>query len=90
MRDGTLNLYVVRDIKAATIVGSVIHAVNPTPIVRALSEAVNDGKSIVAKNPEDFEVWHIGIMDDETAEILPLEEGPQRLTTALALRQAQS
>lgn len=91
MRDPNLGLglYVVRDLKAETLVGNIVHAHNPTPVIRGLADAVNDGKSIVAKNPEDFEVWQIGYLDEETGDIYPMDGGPQRITTALALRTEQ-
>jgi len=34
---------------------------------RDFSEAVNDQKSLLARHPEDFSLYHIGYFDDATA-----------------------
>jgi len=31
---------------------------------RDFSEAINDGKSLLSKHPEDFSLYHIGYFDD--------------------------
>jgi len=33
---------------------------------RDFSEAINDGKSLLSKHPEDFSLYHIGYFDDHS------------------------
>lgn len=83
-----LNLYVVIDEKAKVLVGPIVHDHSPVPITRQIVDAVNNPQTMIAKNPEDFSIWYLGTVDEETGLITALDT-PQRITTALALRAVQ-
>lgn len=63
-----LNLYLVYDKKARTIVGPIVHQQSPVPILREIAEAVKK-PGLIGNNPEDFQIRHIGMIDDETGDL---------------------
>lgn len=101
-----LNLYVVLDTKAKTLIGPIVHDPNAVPIIRQIAEAVNGDKGIIAKNPEDFAILHIGMIDEETGHLHSTKgealiwvntdsktyenNEPEVVTTALALKAIQA
>lgn len=80
-----LNLYVVIDTKAETIIGPVVHDASYVPITRQITEAVNNPKSLIGQNPEDFAIFQIGRIDEKTGYIEAFEV-PELLTQAIVLR----
>ena len=64
-----INLYVVLDTAAGTLVGQIYREHSPVPVLRGLTEAANDGKSLIAQNPADFDMLHIGMIDEETGRL---------------------
>lgn len=40
--------------------------------VRALGELVTDQRSMIARHPEDYDLYHLGQFDDQTGELIPL------------------
>lgn len=87
----TLNLYVVIDTKAGALIGPIIHDRSPVPIIRQITEAVNktdaQGKpdGLIARNPDDFSIYHIGEIDESIGLVDGFNE-PVLITTALALK----
>lgn len=63
-----LNLYVVYDKQARTIVGPIVHDQSPVPILRQITEAVRK-PGLIGNNPEDFHILHIGMIDDESGQL---------------------
>ena len=80
-----LNIYVLLDEKAKTIVGPVVKSFSEVPIVRELIEQLTKPDSIIGRNPEDFTLYLVGTVDDETGQLTALDE-PQTVTTLLALK----
>lgn len=68
-----LNLYVVIDERAKTIIGPMVHDTSPVPIVREIEAAVNSPESLIGRNPEDFSIYDVGQVDEETGTLYPHE-----------------
>ena len=81
-----LQLWAVIDTRAKTIVGPVVHDHSAVPLIRQITEAVNKPGTLIANSPEDFAIYHLGEIDEETGEIEAAQ--PALLTTALALKAA--
>lgn len=47
----------------------------------------NDQQSMVAKYPEDFDLYHVGTYDDQTGKLYPLET-PQHIVKAVMVKPA--
>ena len=99
-----LNLYCVLDTRAKAIIGPIVHHHNAVPVIRQITEATQADKGLIANSPEDFNIIHIGMIDDETGELYSIagtpmitEDGDHKLVpnepvivaNALALRPPQ-
>lgn len=80
-----LNLYVVIDEKAKTIVGPIVHDHSPVPVTRQIEEAVNKPGTLIANSPEDFAIYDLGQVDEKTGRIYPLKE-PELIARAIVLK----
>lgn len=40
--------------------------------VRMFTDEVNGGQSLIGKHPEDYDLYHVGEFDDNTAQLEPL------------------
>lgn len=79
-----LNLYVVYDERAKAIIGPVVHDFSPVPILRQITDAVKAEKGLIAQNPEDFVILHIGTINEDSGEITAIE--PRILARAAELK----
>lgn len=79
-----LNLFAVIDTRAQAIIGPIVHDHNETPITRQIIDALKTPNTMIAKNPEDFVIVHLGTVDEETGEITGKK--PEVIATALALK----
>lgn len=61
-------MFAVRDSKALAFLQPFFSTANGSAL-RALSDAVNDGKSTLAMHPEDYILYEVGSFDDQTGEI---------------------
>lgn len=84
----TLNLYVVIDERAKTIVGPIVHDSSPVPITRQIETAVNSPESLIGRNPEDFSIYEIGKVDEATGKLFELPE-PELIVKAIVLRRPE-
>lgn len=71
------NIYVVYDIKAEGMVGSLILDRNDAPVIRGFYDLLGDSRSYESRHPEDYELYQVGHCDDEGG----IEETPRRLVT---------
>lgn len=86
-----LNLYIVYDRQAKTIIGPIVHDHSAVPIVRQITEAVNKPGTMIANTPEDFDIRHIGMIDEESGNLYDiygeqLKNDIQTVAQAIALR----
>lgn len=65
----TTELYQVWDRKAESVVGPILTANRPAPIVRYFHEVLADEKTDLGKHPEDYNLVHIGTQDTDTGTI---------------------
>lgn len=63
MRQG---LYVLIDLVAARIVGTVMQERNDDVAIRTFDDAAKQDGGFIAKHIEDFELRRVGFVDDET------------------------
>lgn len=71
-----MNIYAIIDVKAQTLAHS-FFAHNNVQAIRSFSEAVNthqkEGNNL-ANYPEDFDLYYVGKIDDNTGEITDSEK----------------
>lgn len=56
---------------------------------RIFSELAHDPKTTVAKYPEDFDLYYIGVFDDDTGLIEP-QDTPQHIVKAISFKTAKN
>lgn len=77
-----LSIYAIRDNKVGAFMQPFYMNTNAAAI-RAFDDLVNDGKSGVNKHPEDYELYLLGVYDDNTGRITQDDQSlVQRLVTA--------
>lgn len=83
-----VNVYSVKDIKA-NIWGSPFFQRNDVTAIRALRNEVNadNSASLIATNPEDFEIYRVGVFDENTGALTG--ETPALLAKGEALKAQQ-
>lgn len=64
-------MFAVRDSKANAFLQPFFSSANGSAI-RALADAVNDGKSPIALHPEDYILYEVGTFDDNLGVIEPV------------------
>lgn len=64
-------MYSVRDSKAQAFLQPFFSSADGAAL-RALSDAVTDGKSQLSHHPEDYILYAVGSFDDNSGEIIPL------------------
>lgn len=69
----TKNLYAVRDNVAQSNVGGIYMFPHDTPAVRFFNDVALDQNTMVARHPKDHALLHIGVFNEETCEILPVD-----------------
>jgi len=62
-------MFAIRDSKACAFLQPFFSSANGSAL-RALSDAVSDGKSPLALHPEDYILYEVGSFDDNTGEIV--------------------
>lgn len=68
-----VSIYQLYDEKAQTVIGPIYTSPNPVAVARELRAVVNDGQSLLAKHPEDFNLIRLGGQDTDTGLIAPLD-----------------
>lgn len=63
------NMYCIYDIVAEEILGGIIRANNDEVARRSFYEALADQNGPIAKNPRDYSLMQIGIIDTSNAQI---------------------
>lgn len=78
-----------------TIKDTAVEAFGPTFEVRATGEAmrmfkdeVNNEQSRINKHPQDFELYKVGMFDDQTGELTGMT--PERIARAIDIKEMQS
>lgn len=64
-------MFAIRDTKAQAFLQPFFSSAAGAAL-RALGDAVNDGKSPIALHPEDYVLYEVASFDDQTAEIVPI------------------
>lgn len=64
-------MFAVRDTKAQAFLQPFFSSANGSAL-RAMGDAVNDGKSPFSAHPEDYILYEVGSFDDNTAELVPV------------------
>lgn len=65
-------LYTVYDLKAATVIGSIIQESGDAPAIRAFHDALNPKhQTVLSEHPEDFTLLCIGSMDSSGLIVAP-------------------
>ena len=64
-------MFAIRDLKAQAFLQPFFSSANGSAL-RALGDAVADGKSPLALHPEDYMLYEVATFDDATAEIVPV------------------
>lgn len=77
----SLKMYSIFD-RTAKAYNKPYYAVNDGMAVRMFSEAVNDPKSSLGQNPEDYALYQIGHFCEDTGIISQSDIGPERLMFA--------
>ena len=65
-----INIYAIKDAKADAFLNPFFKP-NDAMAERDFANACADENSMFARNPEDFQIYHIGEFDDESAEVKP-------------------
>ena len=63
-----LEIYVLRDVRTEAYLKPMFLQ-NRAVLERAVLDAKQDGESLLAKHPEDYQVFHLGVYDDSNGEI---------------------
>lgn len=77
-------MYTIRDSKAE-IYGNPFYQKSHGEAERNFKSLTNDGKSTVNQYPEDFDLYYLGIYDDQTGKMETLDT-PQHVVKATALK----
>lgn len=70
-----MNLYAIRDIKANAFAAPFLMQ-SDVVALRAASDLTNDKSTTVYRHPSDYEIWFLGVYDEETGAI---ESNPKHL-----------
>lgn len=76
-----LKIYSIRDAKAG-IFNKPFYAITHADAERSFTKLSNDKQSMVGEFPEDFDLYYVGIYDDNTGKIEPLDT-PQHISKAI-------
>lgn len=68
-----INLYQVYDTRAQTTLGPIFTAINEVSVARELRDHANNKETLIGKTPEDFVLLQIGVQDQDTGQIDPME-----------------
>jgi len=68
-------LYIVYDLLAKNIMGGIMMARNHEVARRAFYEALAAKDSPIGQHPADYELWCIGEIYNNTADIVPFDSG---------------
>nr|QJB18817.1 MAG: nonstructural protein [Microvirus sp.] len=60
------NLYMVYDLVAETLIGSVILELTDAPAIRAFHDALRTKESLLAQHPADYQLVSLGELNMET------------------------
>jgi len=81
-------IYVVRDVVANNAVGAPLLFASDAPAIRFFSDACRDPQTMMAKFSDDFQLLHIGDLDEESCECMA--NGQVRVViTSKAIKAAQ-
>lgn len=64
-----MNIYSIKDTKVGFT--SVFTAPNNFVAIRMFADTAKDGQSLIAMHPEDFELYNLGKLNDESGQIEP-------------------
>lgn len=74
-----LNIFSVYDSKTKAYMQPYFSPTHGSAL-RAFTDEIANEQSLLAKHPEDFTLYHVGVWDDQTAQINP--QDPATLGTA--------
>lgn len=67
-----MRLYTIRDNKVEAY-GMIFQADNNLVAVRIIIDAANDQATLINKHPEDFNLYFVGVFDEQTGNLHPEE-----------------
>lgn len=79
-----LKIYSIRDSKAE-IYNAPFFQKTHGEAERSFKTLANDQKSTVCQHPEDFDLWFLGVYNDQTGTIQSLET-PQHIAKAISMK----
>ena len=79
-----LKIYSIRDSKAE-IYNAPFFQKTHGEAERSFKTLANDQKSTVCQHPEDFDLWYLGVYNDQTGTIQSLET-PQHIAKAISMK----
>lgn len=86
-KDAQRSLFVIHDKVAETFIGQIIVERHPAPVCRIFHALLADNKTSLAQHPQDYNVVHIGYIEDDGT-ITPI--APLIIATGAAWLAAQS
>lgn len=85
-----MNLYSIKDNKVGTF-SKPFSAINTAEATRMLHTACNDPNVQLSMYPEDFDLYHIGSMNEQTGYLnSPSESGPVFVVSAVSLKKIEA
>lgn len=85
-----MNLYSIKDNKVG-VFAKPFMCVNNAEATRMLHAACNDDKVQLSMYPEDFDLYHIGSMNEQTGHLnSPSENGPVFVVSAISLKKIEA
>lgn len=77
-----LQIYTIRDTKTEIYNTPLIFAVTHGEAERNFRDLANDQQGRVSKHPEDYDLYYLGVYDDQTASF-QLEPNPKHIMKAI-------
>lgn len=77
-----LRIFGIRDLKAGAFAPPFFQA-RDEMAVRAFSDAIQDPQHPMSRHPEDYHLFYLGELDDESGQLTTAANGPVFLVTGL-------
>lgn len=81
-----LKLYAVKDNVLGKMIGGVTVAAHAAVAARGFKDAADDPQTVINKHLEDFDLYEIGTIDEDTLMVMPLLIDNQPVTPELVVK----
>lgn len=78
--------YAIRDKKVACYDDRLFAYRTDAEAMRAMSTAMQTGKGMLSNHPEDYSLWHMFSMDDESGKVQQGQDMPRHVCDAIQLK----